>query len=53
MDIFKPDRAKASLPDRPEYFSGRVHTEYLRRPEQAGAAELIAVFFDPRARTIP
>ncbi len=53
MDIYKPDRVKASLPDRPEYFSGRVHTEYLRRPEQAGAAELIAVFFDPGARTIP
>ena len=53
MDIYKPDRAKASLPDQPEYFSGRVHMEHLRRPEQAGAAELIAVFFDPGARTIP
>jgi quercetin dioxygenase-like cupin family protein len=53
VDIYKPDRAKASLPDRPEYFSGQVHTEYLRRPEQTGAAELIAVFFDPGARTIP
>lgn len=53
MDIYKPDRAKASLPDRPEYFSGRVRMENLRRPEQAGAAELIAVFFDPGARTIP
>lgn len=53
MDIYRPDRAKARMPDQPEYFSGRVHTENLRRPEQAGAAELIAVFFDPGARTIP
>lgn len=53
MDIYRPDRAKARKPDQPEYFSGRVHMENLRRPEQAGAAELIAVFFDPGGRTIP
>lgn len=53
MDIYRPDRAKARMPDQPEYFSGRVRLENLRRPEQAGAAELIAVFFDPGARTIP
>jgi quercetin dioxygenase-like cupin family protein len=53
VDIYKPDRTKARPPDKPEWFSGRVRTENLRRPEQAGAAELIAVFFDPGARTIP
>jgi len=53
MDVFKPNRSKAGLPDRPEYFSGTVRLHNLRRPEAPGAAELIGVFFDPGARTIP
>ncbi len=53
MDTYKPDRTKAGAPDRPEYFSGTVHLQNLRRPAEAGAAELIAVFFDRGARTIP
>lgn len=53
LDSYKPDRAKAGLPDQPEYFSGQVHLQYLRRPKETGAAEVIAVFFDRGARTIP
>src|SRR2546428_800306 len=53
MDILKPDRSKAAPPDRPEYFSGPVRLHNLRRPEHPGAAELIGVFFDRGARTIP
>jgi quercetin dioxygenase-like cupin family protein len=30
-----------------------VHLEYLRRPKEVDSAELIAVFFDRGARTIP
>src|SRR3989442_11905131 len=53
MDVLKPDRSKAGPPDRPEYFSGLVRLHNLRRPEAPGTAELIGVFFDRGARTIP
>src|SRR3989441_10002016 len=53
MDILKPDRSKAAPPDRPEYFSGPVRLHNLRRPEHPGTAELIGVFFDRGAPTIP
>lgn len=53
MDVLRPDRTKAGPPDRPEYFSGAVWMHHLRRPEEPGAAEVIAVFFDAGARTIP
>jgi quercetin dioxygenase-like cupin family protein len=53
VDTYRPDRTKAGLPDQPENFSGTVHVQNLRRSEVPGAAELIAVFFDRGARTIP
>ncbi len=53
MDVFKADRSKAGAPDRPEYFSGPVRIHTLRRPETPGAIELLGVFFDRGARTIP
>ena len=53
MDVLKPDRSKAGPPDRPEYFSGTVRLHNLRRPDDVGAAEVIGVFFDRGARTIP
>lgn len=53
MDILRPDRLKAEPPDRPEYFSGTVRMQHLRRPSVDGEAELVAVFFDPGARTVP
>ncbi|MEX0766303.1 MAG: cupin domain-containing protein [bacterium] len=53
MDVLRHDRSKTGPPDRPEYFSGAVRTQNLRRPSEEGEAELIAVFFDAGARTIP
>src|SRR5437870_13809536 len=53
MDVLKPDRSKAGPPERPEYFSGPVRLHNLRRPDAPGTAELIGVFFDRGARTIP
>lgn len=53
MQIFRVDRRQAGPPDRPEYFSGIVRMQHLRRPEQPGTAELIVVFFEAGARTIP
>lgn len=53
MDVFKPDRGKAVVPDRRDYFSGTVRVHTLRRPETPGAVELLGVFFDRGARTIP
>lgn len=53
MLIVKPNREMAQQPDRPEYFSGRVRTHNLVRPEEEGRAELIGVFFDAGARTRP
>jgi len=52
MQIVKVNRRQATQPDRP-HFSGTVHMQHLVRPEQPGKAELIAVFFDAGARTIP
>ncbi len=52
MDVVRPDRAQAGPPERPEYVAGTVRLQYLRRPAPGGM-ELIAVFFDPGARTIP
>ncbi len=52
MQIVRVNRRQAQPPDRP-HFSGTVHMQHLARPEQPGKAELIAVFFDAGARTIP
>lgn len=53
METYHVNRQRATPPDRAEYFSGIVRMQHLRRPEQAGAAELIAVFFEAGARTVP
>jgi quercetin dioxygenase-like cupin family protein len=53
MIVVKPDRAKRQPPDRPEYFSGRVRTQNLVRPEEPGKVELIGVFFEAGGRTVP
>ncbi len=53
MQIVRVDRRQTQPADRPAYFSGPVHMQHLARPDQPGAAELIAVFFAAGARTIP
>ncbi|MDQ7844707.1 MAG: cupin domain-containing protein, partial [Armatimonadota bacterium] len=53
IEVVKPQRERAGPPDRPEYFSGRVRLHHLVRPTDPGRVELIGVFFEPGARTIP
>lgn len=53
METFKPDRVRAGPPDRPQYFSGAVRMQPLHTNQPAGAPEIVAVFFDAGARTIP
>ncbi len=52
MQVVKVNRRQAEPPDRP-HFSGTVHMQHLVRSAEDGKPELIAVFFDPGARTIP
>jgi len=53
MHVGRIDRNQAGPPEHPEYFSGNVRLQYILRPKQPGAAEVIIVFFEPGARTIP
>jgi len=53
IEVVKPRRGQAGPPDRPEYFSGTVRLHHLVRPAEAGKVELIGVFFEAGARTIP
>lgn len=53
MEILKPDRTRGGPPDRPQYFSGIVLMQPLHADQPAGAPEIVAVFFEPGARTIP
>jgi quercetin dioxygenase-like cupin family protein len=48
-----PDLAKASPPPHPEYFEGRVRMQRLVAEDHSAELELIAVFFEGGARTIP
>jgi len=49
----RPERARASLHPNPEYFEGEVRIQSLVASEQSEELELIAVFFEGGARTIP
>src|ERR1700730_17214147 len=51
--VSQPDRAQAQPPDQPEYFAGKVAMQKLSAALGGGEVELIAVFFDGGARTIP
>ena len=48
-----PDRALAGPPPNPDYFQGRVRLQPLVSPEHSTELELVAVFFEQGARTIP
>lgn len=48
-----PNRAKATPVSTPEYFEGSVRMEPLVSPGGEGGLELLAVFFENGARTIP
>ncbi len=53
MLLLKPERAKADAPERPGDFAGQVRMQALRRTDQPGAVEVVAVFFEDGARTRP
>jgi quercetin dioxygenase-like cupin family protein len=54
MDVKKVDPSQAHPPAQPDYFEGRVRMQELYQPDRDGEeSELIAVFFDAGARTIP
>ena len=53
MNLGKPDRCLAQLAPTPEYFDGIVHMQPLVSAATSQELELVAVFFDAGARTIP
>jgi quercetin dioxygenase-like cupin family protein len=53
MDIFKPERSKAHPTPYPDWFEGRVLWQHLVSADQSAELELLAVFFEDGARTIP
>lgn len=53
MTLARPDRNRAQSPAHPQYFEGRVLMQPLVSSELSDDLELIAVFFDAGARTIP
>lgn len=54
MNIRKIDQAQAHVPAQPVYFEGAVRMQPLYQPDRDGEeSELVAVFFDAGARTIP
>lgn len=53
MDVFRPDRSLAKPPDRPEHFAGRAVLQKLVGADRSRELDVVAVFFDDGARTIP
>ncbi len=53
MVLLKPDKTQAAPPERAQDFEGTVLMHPLRRTEQPGAVEVVAVFFENGARTHP
>lgn len=54
MKVTGVERRKAQPAEHPEYFQGTVHMQPLYQPDRDGEeSELVAVFFDPGARTKP
>jgi quercetin dioxygenase-like cupin family protein len=51
--LLRPDRTLAAAPERPQDFSGNVWIQPLRRSDAPGSVEVLAVFFEPGARTRP
>jgi quercetin dioxygenase-like cupin family protein len=54
VSVTAVDRGQANPPANPGYFQGSVHMQELYRPDRDGEeSELVAVFFETRARTRP
>ncbi len=53
MQIFRIQPGQAHPTETPEYFSGPVRMQDLQRTTEPGGIDLVAVFFEPGARTRP
>ncbi len=53
MQIFRIQREHAHPTETPQYFSGPVRMQDLKRTNEPGGIDLVAVFFEPGARTRP
>jgi quercetin dioxygenase-like cupin family protein len=53
MHLALPDPGQSAPTPNPEYFEGGVRMQRLFSGEQSGELELVAVFFERGARTIP
>jgi quercetin dioxygenase-like cupin family protein len=53
MEPLRPDRSQARPAAHPEYFAGPVFMQSLVGPDRSSELEIIAVFFEDGARTIP
>jgi len=53
MHLSRPDPSKAAPPANPDYFEGVVRMQRLVSEDHSHELELIAVFFENGARTIP
>jgi quercetin dioxygenase-like cupin family protein len=53
MRIVRLQSDQARAPKNPEYFSGTVRQQHLNSTTEPGGIDLVAVFFEPGARTRP
>jgi quercetin dioxygenase-like cupin family protein len=53
MQIVRVASEQAHAPANPEYFSGTVRQQRLHPSKEPGGIDLVAVFFEPGARTRP
>lgn len=53
MDIMRVESERARATDTPENFSGRVRTQRITQTKEPGGLDVVAVFFEPGARTRP
>ena len=53
MDIARVESNRARPTDTPENFSGRVRMQRFKQSTEASGLDVVAVFFEPGARTRP
>lgn len=53
MDIARVESSRARPTDTPENFGGRVRMQRFKQSKEASGLDVVAVFFEPGARTRP
>ncbi len=53
MQIIRVQRGQAHPTDTPQNFGGTVHMQRMRQMKEPSGVDLVAVFFEPGARTRP